>query len=98
MLPERFDHLLGLDQEKITRKHHIRKSISNEEQLAITLRYLALGDSQQLIAFLFKVGHSTDNGIINEVCDVLWNAVFEYVTPPSNDTDWKKIAADFEHI
>ena len=57
MLPEKFNHLLGLVPEKITRKHHIRQSIAAEERLAITLRYLTSGGSQQLIAFLFKVGH-----------------------------------------
>ena len=94
MSPEWFDHQLGLIEEK--RKHHIRQSISAEERLAITLRYSASGDSQQLIAFLFKVGHSTVNGIINEICDKLRNALFGYVSPPSNGSDWKKIVADSE--
>ena len=49
----------------------IRQPISAEKRLAIILRYFASGDNQQSIAFLFKVGHSTVNGIINEVCDVL---------------------------
>ena len=98
MSPERFDHLLGLTQEKITRKHYIGQPISAEERLAITLRYLASGDSQQSIAFVFKVGHSTVNGIINEVCDMLWNSLFEYVTPPSKGSDWKKIVADFQQV
>ena len=61
-----------------------------KERLAITLRYLVSGDSQESIAFLFKVAHSTVNGIINETCDVLWNALFEYVTPPSYGSNWKK--------
>ena len=91
MSPEWFDHQLSLIEEK--RKHHIRQSISAEERLAITLRYSASGDSQQLIAFLFKVGHLTVNGIINEICDKLSNALFGYVGPPSNGSDWKKIVA-----
>ena len=57
MPPEKFNHLLGLVPEKITRKDHIRLSIAPEERLAIRLRYLASGHSQQLIAFLFKVSH-----------------------------------------
>ena len=72
MSPETFDHLLGLVQEKITLKPHIRQPISAEERLvAITLRCLASGDSQQSIAFIFNIGHSTGNGITSEVCDVL---------------------------
>ena len=47
-----------------------------------------------------KVGHSTVNGIINEVCDVPWKALnmFKYVTPLSHGRNWKKIFADFEQI
>ena len=55
MSPERFDHLLSVVEEKRKKKTYIRESISPAERLAITLRYLASGDSQQSIAFLFKV-------------------------------------------
>ena len=56
MSPERFDHLLSLMREKLARKYHIRAPISPEERLAVTLRYLATGDSQISLAFAFKLG------------------------------------------
>ena len=91
MSPERFDHLLSIVEEKIKKKTHIREPTSFAERLAITSRYLASGDSQQSIAFLFKVGHSTVNKIVNEVCDALWDALKDYKSQPSPENDWKNI-------
>ena len=71
MLSERFDHLLSLVEEKTKKQTNIREPISPVERLAITLRYLASGDSQQSIVFLFKVRHSSINKIVNEVCGAL---------------------------
>ena len=51
------------------------------------MRYLASGDSQQSIAFLFKVGYSTVNQIVNEVCDALWDALQDYISQPSSESD-----------
>ena len=49
MSKERFDHLLELVRDKITKKdtYYTRKAIISEERLVITLRYLASGMSQQ---------------------------------------------------
>ena len=68
--------MLSLVEEKRKKKRHIREPMSPAERLTITLRYLASGDSQQFIAFLFKVGHSTVNKI---VCDAVWDALKDYI-------------------
>ena len=65
--------------------------------MAITLGYLASGDIQQSIAFLLKVGHSTVNKIVNEVCDALWGALQDYISQPSSKSDWKNIGSGFEN-
>ena len=62
------------------------------------MRYLATGDSQHSLGFMFKLGRSTVNGIINEVCEELWNALSDYVKPPTSVDDWKKISADFNEL
>ena len=98
MSPERFDHLAGLIRDKITRKHHVREPISPDVRLAMALHYLATGDSQHSLGFMFKLGRSTVNGIINEVCEELWNALSDYVKPPTSVDDWKKISADFNEL
>ena len=41
---------------------------------------------------------STVNEIFNKVCYVIWNALFDYVTPPSNSRDLIEMFADFEQI
>ena len=96
MSPEQFDPMLSLVEEKIKKKTHIREPTSPVERLAITLRYLALGDSQQSIAFLFKAVHSTINKIVNEVCDALWDALRDYISPPSSESEWRNIVSGFE--
>ena len=60
MSPDRFDHLLSLVKPLIEKKDtNFRKAISAQERLAITLRFLATGDSQQSLSFSFRVGKAT---------------------------------------
>ena len=56
MSPERFEHLSSLLRDQITRKHHIRQPTHPEERLAVTLRYLATGNTKRSIVFEFKMG------------------------------------------
>ena len=61
------------------------------------MRYLAAGDSHQSIAFLFKNGDSTIDKIVNEVCDALWDALQDYISQPSSESQWKNIFSGFEN-
>ena len=67
MSPERFNHLHSLV------KRHLesplarvggRRPIGTKEKLAVTIHYLATGDSQQSEAFDFRLGRSTVSKII----------------------------------
>ena len=83
MSPERYDHLLSLVHDGLIKKHHIRESISPGKRLAVTLRYLAYGDSQT-----YKIGHSTICDIIEEV---IWRVLSpNYINSPTSIFDWKK--------
>ena len=93
MSPERFNHLADLLRPLITTEVRCRIPISVEERLAVTLRYLAMGNSQPDLAFSFKLGRSTINQIITEVCTFLWDVLSGYVSPPSSLEDWKRIFA-----
>ena len=96
MSPERYDHLLSLVHNGLVKKYHIREPISPGERLAVTLRYLATGDSQTSIGFLFKIGRSTICDIIEEVCDEIWRVLSpKYVSSPTSISDWKEIAEEF---
>ena len=52
MSKERFDHLLGLIREEITKKDtYMREAVTAEERLVITIRYLVTGMSQQDLCY-----------------------------------------------
>ena len=66
MSPKRFDHLLELVKPITEKKDtNLRKSMSVEERLAITL---ATGDSQQSLSFSYRLGKATMSKIISETC------------------------------
>lgn len=98
MSPDRFDHLLSLVGPIIAKKHcKSRKPISPSEHLAVTLRYLATGDSQQSHTFYFRIGRSTVSNIVKETCNALWTALNQdYLKSPSTEEQWTNIADEFE--
>ena len=100
MSKERFDHLLNLVRDKITKKDtRMREAISAEERLVITLRYLASGMSQQDLCWSFRVGRTTVSNILKEVCDAIFEVLSpDYLQPPSSEAEWKHIANDFEEL
>ena len=98
MSPETFNHLADLLRPLIAKEVRCRIPISVEERLAVTLRYLATGNNQRDLAFSFKLGRSTINQIITEVCTSLWDGLSEYVSPPYSPEDWKRISNDFCQI
>ena len=100
MSKERYDHLHELVQPLITKKDtHFRKSISSQERLIITLRYLSTGCSQQSLSYAFRVGRSTVSEIIKNTCDAIYQVLSPlYLKPPTTIEEWKKISEDFEDI
>ncbi len=93
----RFDQLCDLLRPHLT-KCSTRPAISPEERLAVTLRFLATGDTQQTISFSFRLGRSTVSYIIRETCAAIWDVLSPvYLAVPTRD-DLEKIALDFERI
>ena len=69
-------YLLSLVGPAITHQHtNFRTPTSPGERLAVTLRFLATGDSMQTVAFSYRLGHSTVCAMIKDTCDALWNAL-----------------------
>ncbi|XP_046862866.1 protein ANTAGONIST OF LIKE HETEROCHROMATIN PROTEIN 1-like isoform X2 [Xenia sp. Carnegie-2017] len=95
MTPSRFDLLLGLVGPYLKKNSLYREPVSPEERLAVTLRFLATGDSQQSIAFSFRLGHGTVTKIVEESSEALWSALQPFIKPPTTTSEWKKIATDF---
>lgn len=86
MSPESFDFLLSkvgpLINKQATR---LRQPISAAERLALTIRYLASGDSQQSMSFSYRMGKATVSNITQETCQAIWDALNEeYLRPPTS--------------
>ncbi|XP_049763916.1 uncharacterized protein LOC126092391 isoform X2 [Schistocerca cancellata] len=58
-------------------------------------RYLAHGDTQQMIALSYRVGRSTACRIIRRTCQTLWNVLQPKFLPKPTTDDWLSIAYDF---
>ena len=97
MSPQRFEALLQKVGPLISKQDtQLRKAVPAGERLAITIRYLATGDSQLSLPYAFRRGRSTISNIISETCPALWDVLsVEYLKAPSGN-DWKGIANDFE--
>ena len=77
----------------------VAANISNSkhgERHAVTLRYLATGDSQQTKSFCFRIGRSTVNNIIWETCKGISCALKnDYLKPPTSNEEREAITNDF---
>lgn len=78
MTHDQFDYLLMLVKPLIEKQDtHLRKSISASDRLALTLRYLATGDSFNSLRYLFRIPQPTISTIIPEVLDAIYNVLVE---------------------
>ncbi|XP_050307423.1 putative nuclease HARBI1 [Anthonomus grandis grandis] len=75
---------------------NIRESISSLERLAVTLRFLAAGDTFRSIAYSYRMGERTVSKIVEEVCQALWERLQSQVLEEPNTNDWKEIAKGFK--
>ena len=100
MSPERFQHLLSLVKPLIEKKDtKFRKCISAAERLALTLRFLATGDSQQLLIFSFRIGKATVSKIISETCDAIYTVLKDTcLSPPQSREEWLEISSKSEEL
>nr|CAI5867144.1 unnamed protein product [Callosobruchus analis] len=53
----------------------MRKPITPGERLAVTLRYLATGDSYKSLMYLFRIPQTTIARIIPECCDAIYDCL-----------------------
>ncbi|KMQ86994.1 nuclease harbi1-like protein [Lasius niger] len=94
MTPAQYDHLCNLVRPFLT-KRSLRKPISVNERVAVTLLFLAHGDSARSKAWAFRIGKSTIYKILYETCDAIWQVLHaQYLPKPSQET-WEKVIYEF---
>ena len=77
----------------------MRKAITAEERLVRTLRFLAMGDSQQSLSFSFRMGKTTVSNIVTETSNAIYQVLKEkYLSAPYTKEGWLKISQEFEEI
>ncbi|XP_018372453.1 PREDICTED: uncharacterized protein LOC108767209 [Trachymyrmex cornetzi] len=76
-------------------KTSLRKPLTPEQCLLITLRYLAGEESIQSIALHYRVGESTVRAIIIETCSVLIDVLSPIYLQQPEQNDWFHISKGF---
>ncbi|KAM4031898.1 uncharacterized protein ACNLHF_019279 [Anomaloglossus baeobatrachus] len=94
-----FDRLLSLVQSEIQYANtRLRNSVSAEERLLITLRFLATGESYTSLHLQFRVGKSTISEIVRCTCGVIWQKLQPIVMPSPTEATWLQVAAGFQTV
>ena len=71
----------------------MRKAISVDARLSLTLRFLATGHSFSDLEIDFKINRTTISCIVIEVCNAIYDCLKEeYLKIPQTKEDWKRIA------
>ena len=80
MTPSDFEYLLNKIGKKIEKQDTVlRKAISAQDRLALTLRFLATGDSYSSLQYLFRISKQSISSIIPEVCQALADVLKENI-------------------
>ena len=75
-----FEVLLNLIAPKIKKEDtSFRRAISANERLAVTLRFLATGDSYHSLSYMFKISTQVISIIIPNVCDAIVSVLQDYI-------------------
>ncbi|XP_071056596.1 uncharacterized protein [Onthophagus taurus] len=92
-----FEDLLNMIGPKITKNDtKFRQAIPASERQAVTLRFLATGDSYHSLMYTFKISKQVISRTVPDVCEALIHSLRDYVKMPQNERDWEIIAREFQ--
>ena len=93
MSPELFRELLEMCRPYLEpKKNNFREPLSAGIKLAITLRFLASGNSYVSLMYLFRVAKNTISNFIPHVCEVITYVLKDYIKLPSTEEEWTEVA------
>ena len=96
MEPAMFQEMLTRVAPRITKSDSARPPLAPGLKLAITLRFLATGNSYHSLAFSFRVAHNTISLFVPEVCDAICEEYRdEVLVMPSTPDGWREVAKGF---
>ena len=73
----------------------MRKLISPKERLALTLRYLATGETFRSVEYQFRICRKVICYIVLEVCDAIYKIMGkDYLRSPSSRMEWMEIETE----
>ena len=73
-----------------------RKPLPPGLRVAITLRFLATGESYISLQYSFRVAGNTISGIVPETCKAIALAFKDELKVPDSEDEWIKVAEGFE--
>ena len=97
MTPEFFEMIKTRLEPHLARQAtNYRTPISVGEKLALTIRYLATGESYTSLSCQFRVGRSTISKFLPEVCRAIQDEFTrEYLRCPTTPDKWKELEREF---
>lgn len=75
----------------------IRESIRPDERIAVTLRYLATGETFESLEYSFRISRACISSIVEETCQSIFDILGQrYIKTPSTQEEWVSVAQRFE--
>ncbi|KAK5648148.1 hypothetical protein RI129_003040 [Pyrocoelia pectoralis] len=98
MSTDLFDELLAKVGPHIAKIDTWREDVINPTQrLALTIRFLASGDSMSSLYYAYRISLSSVSNIIRETTKIIWDILAPEVFMKTTCKEWKKISKDFEN-
>ncbi|XP_047104825.1 uncharacterized protein LOC124743698 [Schistocerca piceifrons] len=95
-----YDKLLSFISDNICHKDTVMKeSISPSGRLAVTLRFLATGESYKSLSFLHRIFVPSISHIIMQVCTAIRDVLKDkYLKAPTTEREWQLTADMFDEL
>lgn len=75
----------------------MRESIRPDERIAVTLRYLATGETFKSLEYSFRISRTCISSIVVETCQAIFDILGpRYLKTPSTQEEWVSVAQRFE--